>query len=58
MAVVTPNCAMASRSQTSSYRTLQNPEMKKKMKNQFMNDSSLDGSHRGEDYAPNAERRV
>ncbi len=35
MAVVTPNCAIARRSHTSSYRTLQNPEKKKKMKNQF-----------------------
>src|SRR3984957_11397326 len=35
MAEVTPNCAMARRSQTNSYRTLQKPEKKKKMKNQF-----------------------
>jgi hypothetical protein len=35
MAVVTPNCAMARRSQTSSYRTLQKPEMKKKTKYQL-----------------------
>src|SRR5215469_9617709 len=33
-AVVTPNCATARRSQTSSYRRLQNPETKKKTKNQ------------------------
>src|SRR5271163_425109 len=39
MAVVTPNCAMASRSQTSSYNTLQKPEMRKKMKYQFTQDS-------------------
>ena len=38
MAVVTPNCAMASRSQTSSYKTLQKPEMRKKKKYQFTND--------------------
>ena len=35
MAVVTPNCAMERRSHTSSYRTLQNPEMKKKRKYQI-----------------------
>jgi hypothetical protein len=34
MAVVTPNCAMASRSHTSSYRTLHRPETKKKPKYQ------------------------
>jgi hypothetical protein len=32
-AVVTPNCAIANRSQTSSYRMLQKPETKKKRKN-------------------------
>jgi hypothetical protein len=32
-AVVTPNCAMDSRNQTSSYRMLQKPEMKKNAKN-------------------------
>jgi hypothetical protein len=35
MAVVTPNCAMARRNHTSSYRTLQKPEMKKKTKYQL-----------------------
>src|SRR5580658_7351902 len=35
MAVVTPNCAMARRSQISSYKMLQNPEMKKKAKYQY-----------------------
>ena len=34
MAVVTPNCAMDKRSHISSYSTLQNPEMKKKVKYQ------------------------
>jgi hypothetical protein len=33
--VVTPNCAMASRSQTSSYRIPQNPETRKKKKYQI-----------------------
>src|SRR5579871_2942958 len=33
-AVVTPNCAMDNRSQTISYRRLQNPETKKNPKNQ------------------------
>ena len=33
IAVVTPNCAIDRRSHTSSYSTLQKPEMKKKMKN-------------------------
>jgi len=33
-AVVTPNCAIESRNQTSSYKMLQKPEMKKKTKNQ------------------------
>src|SRR6266702_1521345 len=35
IAVVTPNCAMAKRSQISSYRMLQNPEIKKKPKYHF-----------------------
>ena len=35
-AVVTPNCAMANRNQTSSYRMLQKPEMKKKTKYRFI----------------------
>src|SRR4029077_14676795 len=35
-AVVTPNCAIARRSHTSSYSTLQNPEMKKNTKNHAM----------------------
>ncbi|MGA9255713.1 MAG: hypothetical protein WBV98_03840 [Candidatus Sulfotelmatobacter sp.] len=36
-AVVTPNCAMANRNQTSSYKMLQKPEMKKKTKYRFIN---------------------
>src|ERR1700722_1867038 len=39
IAVVTPNCAIARRSQTSSYNTLQKPEKRKKKKYQFTNDS-------------------
>ncbi len=35
-ALVTPNSAIDKRSQTSSYRMLQNPEIKKKTKNQAM----------------------
>jgi hypothetical protein len=35
MAVVTPNCAIDRRSHTNSYKTLQNPEIKKKKKYQF-----------------------
>jgi len=35
-AVVTPNCAIAKRSQISSYRMPQKPEMKKKVKYQPM----------------------
>ena len=35
MAVVTPNCAMERRSHTNSYKTLQNPETKKKRKYQI-----------------------
>jgi hypothetical protein len=35
MAVVTPNCAIDRRSQTNSYKTLQNPEIKKKTKYQL-----------------------
>lgn len=34
IAVVTPNCAIESRSQTISYRTLQKPEIRKKTKYQ------------------------
>src|ERR1700693_2076775 len=37
MAVVTPNCAMEMRSHTNSYKTLQNPETKKKRKYQIKN---------------------
>jgi hypothetical protein len=35
MAVVTPNCAIDKRSHTNSYRTLQNPDVKKKIKYQY-----------------------
>jgi hypothetical protein len=35
-AVVTPNCAIDSRSQIISYKMLQNPEMKKNTKNQII----------------------
>ena len=48
MAVVTPNCAMANRNHTSSYKTLQKPEMRKKTKYQF---TSL--RFPGEDPEPN-----
>jgi hypothetical protein len=41
IAVVTPNCAMERRSQTSSYRTLQKPEMKKRTKYQTKSASFL-----------------
>ncbi len=34
-AVVTPKAAIESRSHTSSYKMLQNPEIKKKAKNQY-----------------------
>ncbi len=40
-AVVTPNCAMASRSQTTSYRMLQKPETRKNRKNQTMKKKCL-----------------
>ena len=40
--VVTPNCAMASRNQTNSYRMLQKPEMKKKRKNQPVDPEGLE----------------
>ena len=44
MAVVTPNCAMARRSQTNSYRMLQNPETMKKAKYQFHPTAATGGS--------------
>src|SRR6266849_5491903 len=47
-AVVTPNWAIARRSQTSSYSTLQRPERKKKRKNQVIRPPSLSGIGHGD----------